>query len=177
MKTSSTITSSKTTSSTPSVSWYSTNMPTGPSFLTPVPLHVGLDETTYLQKKNALSIPEPSLRDAILRAYAEFVHPLMPILDLRNVLRIVHGNDGKSDKLSVLLFQAVMFAGSNFVEDERFLRAGYTSRNSARESFLQKTRVRDDSSVPIYFLANSCRSSYTISIMSKIRSSKFKLYC
>lgn len=77
----------------------------------------------------------------MLRAYVEFVHPYMPLLDLHDFLSMVDKRDGSKGKVSLILFQAVMFAGSAFVDMEHLRTAGYATRKDARKDFFQKTRV------------------------------------
>ncbi|KAF2019135.1 cutinase transcription factor 1 alpha [Aaosphaeria arxii CBS 175.79] len=112
-----------------------------PSYIKPLPARIGADEIAYLEKKGALSLPKGTLRSEMLRAYVEFVHPYMPLLDLYDFLTIIDRPDGSLGKVSLILFQAVMFAGSAFV-DMRYLRAaGYVTRKEARKDFFTKTRV------------------------------------
>lgn len=112
-----------------------------PLFIKPLPAKIGPDEVSYLEKKGALTLPKSTLRSEMLRAYVEFVHPYMPLLDLHDFLMIIDRPDGSLGKVSLILFQAVMFAGSAFV-DMQFLRAaGYATRKEARKDFFQKTRV------------------------------------
>lgn len=105
------------------------------------------EDTHYLWKKGALTIPDTSFRNALLRAYVEFVHPYMPLIELHEFLDIVDRGDGtKSDgtpgKISLVLFQAVMFTGTAFVDKSWLEGAGYGSRKSARKAFYLKARVR-----------------------------------
>ncbi len=99
------------------------------------------DDIQYLWKKGALSIPDTIFRNALLQAYIEFVHPYMPLIELHDFLRIVDRNDGENGKISLVLFQAVMFAGTAFVDMAFLEAAGYTTRKSARKAFYQKARV------------------------------------
>ena len=112
-----------------------------PRFIKPLPSKIGPDEISYLEKKGALNVPRGTLRSEMLRAYVEFVHPYMPLLDLHDFLIMVDGRDERKGKVSLILFQAVMFAGSAFVDMEHLRAAGYTSRKDARKDFFQKTRV------------------------------------
>jgi hypothetical protein len=80
----------------------------------------------------------------MLRAYVEFVHPYMPLLDLHDFLTMVDRRDGSKGKVSLILFQAVMFAGSAFVDMEHLRTAGYATRKDARKDFFQRTRVSLD---------------------------------
>lgn len=111
-----------------------------PMWIKPLPAKIGPDEVAYLDKKGALTIPTGTLRSEMLRAYIEFVHPYMPLLELHDFLSIIDSTDG-SRKLSLILFQAVMFAGSAFIDMHHLRAAGYSTRKEARKDFFQKTRV------------------------------------
>ncbi|KAF2796166.1 cutinase transcription factor 1 alpha [Melanomma pulvis-pyrius CBS 109.77] len=115
-----------------------------PLFIKPLPPRIGPDEVSYLEKKGALTIPKTTLRNEMLRAYVEFVHPYMPLLDLHDFLTVIDQPDGSLGKVSLILFQAVMFAGSAFVGMHHLRAAGYVSRKEARKDFFQKTRVLYD---------------------------------
>lgn len=67
----------------------------------------------------------------------------MPLLDLDDFLHTVERNDG-SNTVSLLLFQAAMFAGTAFIDIRFLLSHGYGSRKSARKAFFQRARVCSD---------------------------------
>lgn len=90
-------------------------------------------------------MPSAGLRNELLRAYIEFVHPYMPLLELYDFIMIVESGSGVLGRISLILFQAVMFAGSAFVDMQHLHNAGYLSRKEARKDFFQKTRVCDPS--------------------------------
>lgn len=94
-----------------------------------------------LYTKAALSLPESALRDALLRSYMQFVHPELPIIEIRELLRMVNREDGDSGRVSLLLFQAVMFAGASFVDMKLLRSAGYSNRRDARNALFQKVKV------------------------------------
>jgi hypothetical protein len=99
------------------------------------------DDIEYLQRKGALTVPDTRLRNELLRSYVQYVHPYMPLLDLQDFLHPIERNDGSSP-VSLLLFQAVMFAASAYI-DMRFLHAqGFDNRKAARKLFFQRARVR-----------------------------------
>jgi hypothetical protein len=114
-----------------------------PLFIKPLPAKIGPDEVAYLEKKGALSLPKASLRSEMLRVYVEYVHPYMPLLDLHDFLMMIDRPDGSLGKVSLILFQAVMFAGSVFVDMRHLRAAGYATRKEARKDFFQKTRVSE----------------------------------
>ncbi|KAK5168092.1 uncharacterized protein LTR77_006660 [Saxophila tyrrhenica] len=114
-----------------------------PAYIKPVPSRLGQDEIMFLERKGALTIPPTPLRDALLKEYAEFVNPYMPLLNFHELIDIIDQNDG-SDTVSLLLFQAIMFVSVATV-DLRYLKAaGYSSRRDARREFFQKTRLLYD---------------------------------
>lgn len=124
-----------------------------PLFIKPLPAKIGPDEVTYLETKGALTVPKGTLRSEMLRAYVEYVHPYMPLLDLHDFLTIIDQPDGSAGKVSLILFQAVMFTGSAFVDMRHLRAAGYATRKEARKDFFQKTRVS-----AIYFLLGRSHS-------------------
>jgi hypothetical protein len=113
-----------------------------PDYIKPLPVRITRDDVEYLAKKGALTVPEVSLRNELLRSYLEYVHPFMPLLELHDFLSIIERGNGAAGKLSLLLFQAVMFAGTAFVGMSHLENAGYKTRKAARKVFFQKTRVR-----------------------------------
>ncbi|KAI8936555.1 hypothetical protein NX059_006956 [Plenodomus lindquistii] len=115
-----------------------------PRFIKPLPSRIGPDEISYLEMKGALTVPKGALRSEMLRAYIEFVHPYMPLLDLHDFLAIIDRADGSQGKVSLILFQAVMFAGCAFVDMHHLHTAGYATRKEARKDFFQKTRILYD---------------------------------
>lgn len=99
------------------------------------------EDIMHLWKKGATIIPEFSFRNELISSYIEFVHPYMPLLDLHDFLRIVNKGTGEDGRVSLLLFQAVMFAGVAFVDRSYLTAAGYPTRRSARKDLYLKTRV------------------------------------
>ncbi|KAL2004142.1 hypothetical protein VTN02DRAFT_6239 [Thermoascus thermophilus] len=111
-----------------------------PRYLKPWPSRIAPEDVDYLRHRGALAIPETELRDELLRCYVQWVHNFMPMLDLRHFLRCVVEND-PSGHISLLLFQAVMFAGTAFVDREHLQAAGYATRKSARKAFFTRVKL------------------------------------
>jgi hypothetical protein len=117
------------------------NIPNVPYFIKPLPAKIGPDEASYLQRKGALTVPTGTLRNELLRAYIEFVHPYMPLVDLYDFITIIEAGNGANGRISLILYHAVMFAGSAFIDMSHLYNAGYASRKHARKDFFKKTRV------------------------------------
>lgn len=112
-----------------------------PDFIQAVPPRLDSEEIKFLQQKGALSIPDFDLCNALMNSYAEFVDPSLPVLEVDKFIDIVRQADGTSGKVSLLVFQAVMFAGSSFVDISHLRRAGFSSRHQARRAFFARARV------------------------------------
>lgn len=93
---------------------------------------------SYTEK--ALVVPNKKLRNE-LRIYVQFVHPLLPFVDLNDLLEAINRNNG-SAQISLTVFHAMMFAAAAFV-DIAILRAeGYGTRKATRKSYFEKAKVR-----------------------------------
>ncbi|KAH7201337.1 fungal-specific transcription factor domain-containing protein [Fusarium oxysporum] len=83
----------------------------------PLPTKVAAEDVRYLRSKGALSVPSVPLQGALLQAYVEYVNPYMP-LELFPFLNAINAGDGRAEKVSLLMYQAVMFAATAFVDIE-----------------------------------------------------------
>ena len=131
-------------------------LPILPRVFTPFPRHLDSPDLSYLQSRDALTLPSEVMQVELLKAYIEFVHSSMPILDVEEFLSAVKygygGLDGQKGKgidrenenrkqISFLLFQAVMFAGIGYVSTRVLKEAGYNNRESAKRVFFNRVRV------------------------------------
>lgn len=112
-----------------------------PGFIRPLPSKIAPEDVNYLHLKGALTLPSPSLQNALLRAYVEYVHPYMPLMELHDFLAAINSTDGLYGQISLFLYHAVMFASTAYVDVKYLKEAGYSSRKAARKAFFQKTRV------------------------------------
>lgn len=103
-----------------------------------------MEDVAHLYKKGALSIPQTDFRNELLRAYIEFVHPYMPLIELHEFLASIDSTTGDKPKISLLLFQAVMFVGVAFVDMDYLTKAGFATRKAARKAFYLKARALYD---------------------------------
>ncbi|KAH2180046.1 hypothetical protein KXW37_004530 [Aspergillus fumigatus] len=111
-----------------------------PRFLKPLPSRISSEDLEFLRFRGALSIPESGLRNELLRCYIQWVHSFMPVLNLQEFLRCVAENDPEGN-ISLLLFQAVMFVATAFVDFKHLQDAGYKTRKSARNAFYERLRL------------------------------------
>lgn len=111
-----------------------------PRFIKQSHVDLEINDLNYLQKKGVFEIPHFAFRNALLKSFVNYVHVYMPFLDLKDFLQTIYENTGRK-RISLLLFQAVMFAGTAFVNMKHLRMAGYESRRAARKAFFQRVRV------------------------------------
>ncbi|EXJ87210.1 hypothetical protein A1O3_04169 [Capronia epimyces CBS 606.96] len=105
-----------------------------PRFIRKIPTRLAAEDVEYLQRKGAFVIPDTALRNELLRCYVQFVHPYMPVLDLQDFLSAIEQNE-PANAVSLMLFQAVMFAATPYVAARTLAAHGYSNRRMARRSF------------------------------------------
>lgn len=104
----------------------------------------------YLHTRDALTLPSETLQIALLKSYVDHVHWNMPILDLEDFLCTVkYGCEGsgagknpdEQNQITFLLFQAVMFAGSEYIGMKILREAGWHKREEARRALFGRVKV------------------------------------
>ena len=120
-----------------------------PNYIHGLPPAISADDVEYSQKKGVLDVPEIGLRNQLLRSYVQYVHPYMPSIDLQEFLRPIELDDG-SERIRLLLFLAVMFAATAYVEMPLLKMEAYDDRKSARKAFFQKVKVRFHERITVY---------------------------
>ncbi|OJD16056.1 hypothetical protein AJ78_03729 [Emergomyces pasteurianus Ep9510] len=111
-----------------------------PRFIKQNRMEIDPDDLNYLHKKGAFEIPHFAFRNELLKSFVNYVHVYMPFLDLEDFLQTIYENSGRK-RISLLLFQAVMFAGTAFVNMKHLRMAGYQCRRAARKAFFQRVRA------------------------------------
>ncbi len=145
-----------------------------PTFVKPLPDSLAQDDIQYLWMKGALSIPDLAFRKELAQCYVDHVHCSLPLVALDDLLQIMGKDDEKLEKMSLIVFQAIMFAGIAFVDLISLQLAGFATRREARKSFYQKVRV----SIDRYYTtsrtgADSILSFYTSLMLNAIISHLF----
>lgn len=112
-----------------------------PAFIKPIPDRISSEDRYYLLQKQVLTLPHLRLQNALLKAFVEYVHPYMPLLELHDFLKVINDRTGAAGKVSLFLYHAVMFAATAFVDEALLKEAGYPSRRDARRVFFSRTRV------------------------------------
>jgi hypothetical protein len=112
-----------------------------PSYISPLPKSLAAEDIEYLHAKGALTTPTAALRNQLIKSFVEYVYPFLPLINLEEFLRVVQDDNGKGGQISLLVFQAVMHAGSGVVDMRYLQAAGYESRTTARQALFRKIKV------------------------------------
>jgi hypothetical protein len=111
-----------------------------PGFVKALPAHLTAEDTEYLRHRGIFQIPATGCRNEILRAHFQFVHPLMPLLDIESFIGPML-QSSPPEKISLLLLYAVLCSGAAHVEIGVLHALGYQSRKAARKAFFDRARV------------------------------------
>ncbi|KAE8364495.1 fungal-specific transcription factor domain-containing protein [Aspergillus caelatus] len=111
-----------------------------PNYIRELPTTLSKVDIDYLISKGVLLIPELTLRNELLRAYVHYVHPYIPILDIEDFLQTILEGD-RNRRISLLLFQSVMFAGSAFADLKILQAAGFETNRVARKKFFDRAQL------------------------------------
>lgn len=111
-----------------------------PIYIKPLETSFDQEGMRFLRHKKALSLPSKALQDQLIRSYILYVHPFLPLLDLGDFLQAIDDNS-ESNQISLILFQAVMFAASAFVDLHLLEADGFRSREDARQEFFEKAKA------------------------------------
>ena len=80
----------------------------------------------HIRHKGALTLPNLAVQNALIQAYADFVHARFPVLTLPELLRIVSWPDGSTGNISLLLYWSILYSAATYVESRHRL---FTHRN------------------------------------------------
>ncbi|KAI9375972.1 hypothetical protein BJX61DRAFT_539288 [Aspergillus egyptiacus] len=107
------------------------------------PLHVqNAADLAILQQRSIFTLL-PRLQQVVLKTYEEFLHPLVPIVDLAQFRNAINGGSSEV-RISLLLYHAVMFAGLSVVDGGIIQRLSHTTKLVAREMAYEKAKVLVD---------------------------------
>ncbi|KAF1816898.1 hypothetical protein P152DRAFT_3545 [Eremomyces bilateralis CBS 781.70] len=93
----------------------------------------------YLRSEGAFTYPELQDSLQVLRAYFRWFHPCFPILDRSEIAGMV-----KSGEISPLLYQAILFVGTSYCDEETVHRMGFRDRPEAKAKLYNRARLLFD---------------------------------
>lgn len=104
-------------------------------------------DVNFLELQGCLRVPVRNLLDEFLQQYFLHVHPLLPLLnegDFWDLYCHSSNNGMPTERMSLLVFQAVLFASCNFVSKQTIKALGYPSIRVARASLYRRAKLLYD---------------------------------
>ncbi|KAH8594837.1 fungal-specific transcription factor domain-containing protein [Bisporella sp. PMI_857] len=105
---------------------------------------VSPDDVRYLESKGCLHVPSRPHLDYFIRSYFLHVHPCMPVVDegqFWDMYSNVANSESDSPGISLLVFQAMLFAACTFVPLTELRACGFQNFYAARETLYQRARL------------------------------------
>ncbi|KAL2828848.1 fungal-specific transcription factor domain-containing protein [Aspergillus pseudoustus] len=99
-------------------------------------------DVRYLDSKGCFRVPATPYLEDYLHEYFLHVHPCMPVVDEAEFWSS-YEKEGRSDdtKVSLLLFQAMLFAASAFVPSSSIRASGFLDSHEARETLHRRAAL------------------------------------
>ncbi|KAI0539743.1 hypothetical protein GGR58DRAFT_463252 [Xylaria digitata] len=116
-------------------------------FLTIGNLHnVMPQDVNYLESQGCLRIPTRVILDEFTQQYFLHVHPLLPFISEGDFWNLYcHQGGGRpGEKMSLLVFQAMMFSCCNFVSKTSIKALGFPDIRTARATLYRRTKLLFD---------------------------------
>lgn len=110
-----------------------------PDYITPLAKDLDQDIFHLLRQRGALTLPNAVLIDELLRGFVCYVYPMLPILDLGEFLQAIEATN--SNTISLVLLQAVLFAGIAFADIAHLQKEGFQSHKEARKTFFERVKL------------------------------------
>ncbi|KAH7153021.1 fungal-specific transcription factor [Dactylonectria macrodidyma] len=104
-------------------------------------------DVNFLELQGCLRVPTRTMLDEFLQQYFLHVHPLLPLINEGDFwdLYCHSTNSGMpTERMSLLLFQAILFASCNFVSRTTIKALGYPSIRAARAAFYRRAKLLYD---------------------------------
>ncbi|KAJ5773314.1 C6 transcription factor (Ctf1B) [Penicillium paradoxum] len=101
------------------------------------------EELEFLTKKGAFILPPRPFQLALVRSYINYIHPRVPFVNIGELLHTISAETQAQD-ISILLLQAIFFAGSVFTTPADLSAAGYKSKSAVCGELFARARCLFD---------------------------------
>ncbi|KAL0934747.1 fungal specific transcription factor domain-containing protein [Colletotrichum truncatum] len=116
-------------------------------FLTLGSLHsIPPQDVNFLELQGCLKIPTRATLDEFVQQYFLHVHPLLPMLNEGDFWDVycTSPSNVPGERISLLLFQAMLFASCNFVSRQTIKTLGFSTIRAARAAFYRRAKLLYD---------------------------------
>ncbi|TDZ46012.1 Cutinase transcription factor 1 beta [Colletotrichum trifolii] len=103
-------------------------------------------DVNFLELQGCLRIPTRAILDEFVQQYFLHVHPLLPMLNEGDFWDVYCANPATfpHERVSLLLFQAMLFASCNFVSRQTIKALGFSTIRAARAAFYRRAKLLYD---------------------------------
>ncbi|KAL4885413.1 hypothetical protein BJY04DRAFT_230958 [Aspergillus karnatakaensis] len=106
------------------------------------------EDVAYMRSKGCFSVPDQSVLDEFINQFFLHIQPETPVLDEAKFWRLyTQASDGRAHtegKLSLFVFQAMLFRAVSYVSLESMNRCGFNDKESARAAFYKRAKLLFD---------------------------------
>ncbi|PLB54958.1 hypothetical protein P170DRAFT_460931 [Aspergillus steynii IBT 23096] len=103
---------------------------------------LGPVELSFLESQGCLQMPARHVTDSFVRNYFLYVHPCLPVIDEAAFWRQYQcSSTSQDERISLLVFQSMLFAASSFIPIDVAKQCGYDSLISARDELYRKSKL------------------------------------
>ncbi|KAL6903299.1 fungal-specific transcription factor domain-containing protein [Trichoderma evansii] len=113
-----------------------------PFVATPELGHLSALDVRFMQLNGCFDLPPMPILNELVRMYFLHTHPIVPLLDEGDFWDSFSCSNG--EKISLLLFQAMVFAACAFIPEAVAEAAGFPYPRAAAEAFYKKTKILYD---------------------------------
>ncbi|KAF4988179.1 hypothetical protein FDECE_15155 [Fusarium decemcellulare] len=102
-------------------------------------------DVNFLEVEGCLRVPIRPLLDDFVKQYFRHVHPVLPLLNEGDFWELYQGTAAaESNRVSLLLLQAMLFASCTFIPEATMRALGYPNMRSIRGTLLRRTKLLYD---------------------------------
>ncbi|KAK4869533.1 hypothetical protein LT330_005915 [Penicillium expansum] len=112
-----------------------------PDYASPLPPSITSEDCEFLHEQGAFNVPDTRGRAGILNAYFQFIHPALPILSPEDFLMVLDTTYNGNRGISLLLFQAVIFAATAWQPNDSLVLQGFKDRREARQARFERAKL------------------------------------
>lgn len=99
-------------------------------------IHLSQGTERYLREEGALTFPSLQTCLPVIQAYFKWFHPCFPLLDRPGIAGKLVSMD-----ISPLLFQAMLFIGATYCDEEAIVSMGFRDRSEAKSLLYTRARL------------------------------------
>ncbi|KAF4950264.1 hypothetical protein FGADI_8315 [Fusarium gaditjirri] len=107
---------------------------------------ISQQDLNYMEAQGCLHVPTRPILDNFVEQYFRHHHPLLPLLNEGDFWDMYSQRESKGpqDTMSLLVFQAILFASCSFVSLHIIKQLGFSSHRTARAEFYRRTKLLYD---------------------------------